>query len=308
MSGPDSVRSPVRRRLFRGVVRGLIRPAFDPRVPIAVQRRWMGALSVLNLPPRGTHRTAVTMDGVRGERLDYHDGGDLAILYLHGGAYVLGAPRTHRSITGTLARETGAAVFVPDYRLAPEHPCPAAVEDAVAAYRWLLDTGWPADRIALAGDSAGGGLAVAAALALRDERLPLPAALGLISPWVDLTLAGESMHERAAADPMLRHANLALAAGLYAGERGVEDMLCSPLFADLDGLPPLFVQVGSDEILYCDAERLVERARLADVAADLQVFEGFWHDFHLHAGVLPEADAALADLGERLRLACQSAG
>lgn len=300
------VRSPVRRRIFRGIVRGLLGPAFDPRLPVAVQRRWVKSLSALNLPPRGVERTAVTMNGVPAERLDYHDGGDLAILYLHGGAYVLGAPGTHRSITGALAREAGASVFVPDYRLAPEHPCPAAVEDAVAAYRWLLDTGWPAGRTAVAGDSAGGGLALATALALRDEAVPLPAALGLISPWVDLTLAGESMEERAAADPMLKRAALVRPAELYAGERGVEDMFCSPLFADLDGLPPLFVQVGGDEILYCDAERLVERARLAEVAADLQVFDGLWHVFQVHAGALPEADAALADLGERLRGICQS--
>lgn len=290
------------------MVRGLIRPALNPRVPIAVQRRWLGVLSALNLTPRGTHRTAVTMGGVPAERLDYHDGGDLAILYLHGGAYVLGAPRTHRSITGTLARAAGAAVFVPDYRLAPEHPCPAAVEDAVAAYRWLLDTGWTAGRIALAGDSAGGGLAVAAALALRDEGLPLPSALGLISPWVDLTLAGDSMRERAAADPMLQKDTLVQAAARYAGERGVENPFCSPLFADLGRLPMLFVQVGSDEILYSDAERLVERARLAGVAADLTVFDGLWHVFHLHAGALPEADAALVALGGHLRAACQSAG
>lgn len=286
----------------------MIKPVFiNPHVPVAFQRRWVAALCGLNLPPSGIQRTAVAMDGVRAERLDYGDGGDIAILYLHGGAYVLGSPRTHRSITGTLAREAGAAVFVPKYRLAPEHPCPAAVEDAVSAYRWLLDTGWPAGRIAVAGDSAGGGLTVAMALALREEGVPLPAALGLISPWVDLTLAGDSMRERTAAEPMLREANLAKAASLYAGERGVEDMLCSPLFADLDNLPFMFVQVGSDEILYSDAVRLVERAQLADVTADLKVFDGLWHDFHLHAGLLPEADAALGELAAHLRSACQSA-
>lgn len=298
----------MRRLIFRTVVRGLIRPMLHPRFSIAVQRRWVAALTSVDRPPRGTRRRPVSLDGVPGERLDYRDGGDIAILYLHGGAYVLGAPRTHRSITGTLAREAGAAVFVPDYRLAPEYPCPAAVEDAAAAYRALLDMGWPAERIALAGDSAGGGLAVAVTLALRDEGTPLPAALGLISPWVDLTLAGASMRQRAALDPMLRQATLAHAAGLYAGDRGVDDPVCSPLFADLDQLPVLFVQVGSDEILYSDAERLVERARLAGVAADLTVFDGLWHDFHLHAGMLPEADAALTELGGHLRAACQSGG
>lgn len=302
----NGVRPSIRRYLFRGLVRGLVRPVFHPRVPVAFQRRWVGAISGLNPTPRGIARTAVTMDGVPAERLDCRGGGDISILYLHGGAYVLGAPRTHRSITGTLAREAGATVFAPRYRLAPEHPCPAAVEDAVAAYRWLLDAGYPANRIVLAGDSAGGGLAVATALALREEGVPLPAALALISPWVDLTLAGDSMRERADVEPMLREDDLALAAGLYAGGRGVEDVLCSPLFADLAGLPPMFVQVGGDEILYSDAERLVERAQLAGVAADLRVFDGLWHDFHLHAGVLPEADAALAELAAQLRSACQS--
>lgn len=302
-----AVRSPVRRQLFRSMARGLIRPALHPRVSVTAQRRWIAMLTGTVPPPRGIQRYSVRMGGVPAEHLDYRDGGDMALLFLHGGGYVFGSPRTHRSISGTLAREAGATVFAPDYRLAPEYPCPAAVEDVMAAYRWLLDTGWPPARIAVAGDSAGGGLALAAMVALRDEGAALPAALGLISPWVDLTLAGDSMRERAAADPMLRQAWLAQAARLYAGPRGVEDSFCSPLFADLGWLPPLFVQVGSDEILYSDAERLAERARLAGGEAALRVFEGLWHDFHLHAGLLPEADAALAELAGQLRTACQSA-
>lgn len=299
----DDLQSPIRRRLFRGLARGLIRPVLSPGVPVAFQRRWIGALTATNLAPRGTRRGAVDMGGVAADRIDYGDGGDIAVLFLHGGGYVFGAPRGYRNVAGALARDAGAAVFVPDYRLAPEHPCPAAVEDALDAYRWLLDTGWPADRIALAGDSAGGGLALAATLALRDEGAPLPAALGLISPWVDLTLAGESLRTKADVDPMLRLPWLQQAAGFYAGGRGVEDSFCSPLFADFERLPPLFVQVGGDEILYSDATRLVERARLAGGTAELRVFEGLWHDFQLHAGLLPEADAALADLSDRLRRA-----
>lgn len=298
--------SPVRRFIFRAMVRRLIRPVLHPRFSVPAQRRWVAALTSIDRPPQGVRRQAVDLNGIPAERFEYHDGGDIAILYFHGGAYILGASRTHRGITGTLARDAGATVFAPDYRLAPEHPCPAAVEDAVTAYRALLDMGWSPDRIALAGDSAGGGLAVATVVALRDEGIPLPATLGLISPWVDLTLGGDSMRERADIDPMLREASLAQAAGLYAGERGVNDPVCSPLFADLDQLPMLFVQVGSDEILYSDAERLVERAQLAGVAADLRVFEDLWHDFHLHAGMLPEANAALAELGGHLRAACQS--
>lgn len=302
----DSVRSPLRRRLFRGLARRLIRPVLSPGVSIKLQRRWIGALTGVAPAPRGTRRATLRLDSVPGERLDHRDGGDIAILYLHGGGYVFGAPRTHRAITGALAREAGASVFAPDYRLAPEYPAPAAIEDALAAYRYLLDLGWPAERIALAGDSAGGGLALATTLALRDEGTALPAALGLLSPWVDLSLAGDSHRDKAGVDPMLRRGWLAQAATMYAGERGVDDSFCSPLFADLEALPPMFIQVGADEILYSDATRLAERARLAGIDVNLRVFEGLWHDFQLHAGFLPEADAALHELGEQLHAACRN--
>lgn len=287
----------IRRNLFRGAVRAFIKPAFSPRVPPRVKRRWLRAVGgAVNLTPRGTRIEAVDMGGVAGERVTVGSPGDYVVLYLHGGAYVFGSPATHRSVTGYLARATGASVYAADYRLAPEHPCPAAVEDATAAYRWLLDQGIAAERIVIAGDSAGGGLTLATALRLRDTGTPLPAGLLTISPWVDMTGSGESVARIGAADPMIPVAGMHDSARSYLAGRPPEDPVASPLYADLSGLPPLYIQVGSDEILYADAERLAERAREAGVAVTHKVFDQFWHVFQLHAGALPAATAAIDEL------------
>lgn len=292
----------IRRSLFRGAVRAFIKPAFSPRVPARVKRPWLRAVgAAVNLTPRGTSIEAVAMGGVAAERVTVGSPGDNVlgdnvVLYLHGGAYVFGSPATHRSVTGHLARATGAAVYAVDYRLAPEHPCPAAVEDATAAYRWLLDQGVAAERIVIAGDSAGGGLALATALRLRDAGTPLPAGLLTISPWVDLTGSGESVARIGASDPMIPVPGLHHSARDYLAGRPPEDPVASPLYADLSGLPPLYVQVGSDEILYADAERVAERAREAGVAVTHKVFDQLWHVFQLHAGALPAATAAIDEL------------
>jgi len=220
----------------------------------------------------------------------------MTLLYLHGGGYCIGSARTCRSITGHLAKVTGATVYAPEYRLAPEHPHPAALEDAVSSYRALLGQGIAPESIAISGDSAGAGLSVATAVALRDAGLPLPAALVLISPWVDLTCTGDSHAIVGSRDPLLTTVGVKRWAADYLGERSAQDPACSPLFADLRSLPPMLIQVGSEEIVLADSTRLHERATAAGVAAELHEYPGLWHDFQMYAGMLRESDEAMKEI------------
>ncbi|WP_217240711.1 alpha/beta hydrolase [Streptomyces sp. AC555_RSS877] len=215
------------------------------------------------------------------------------LLYLHGGGYVVGSPDTHEGLVSELARRLGLRALSVDYRLAPEHPFPAAVDDALAAYRELLDAGIDPRDLVIAGDSAGGGLSIATLLAARHAGLPQPAAVVLFSPWVDLTLAGESMRSKQDADPLFIEADLRAFADLYVGAGDRAHPLASPLFADLTGLPPLLVQVGANEVLLDDAVRLAARAGADDVEVTLEVGPGLPHVFQLQYGRLDEADAAL---------------
>lgn len=224
------------------------------------------------------------------------------LLYLHGGGYVVGSPQTNAALTAELARRVGARAVSLDYRLAPEHPFPAAVEDAAAAYRQLLDDGVDPENLVLAGDSAGGGLVVATLLGARDAGLPQPAAAAVFSPWVDMTLAGESMRGKHGIDPLFTRDRLNAYAEHYLGDQDRAAKLASPVFADLTGLAPLLVQVGSHEILLDDAVRLAARAGADDVDVTLEVWPGVPHVFQNRAGtgMLGEADAALDHAGRFL--------
>ena len=222
---------------------------------------------------------------------------DGAILYLHGGGYAIGSINTHRGLAGRISEASGLPVLVIDYRLAPEHPHPAAVEDAVAAYRWLLAQGLSPERLAIAGDSAGGGLTIAALVALRDSGDALPACAVPISPWVDMEVSAESCTTRAEADPMVTPEALKRMADWYMNGQDLRTPLASPLHADLSGLPPMLVQVGDAEVLLDDATRLVERAKAAGVDATCEVAEECIHVWHVFPGV-PESDAAVARLGQ----------
>ena len=218
---------------------------------------------------------------------------DGVILYLHGGVYVIGTAAATVPLVGELARRTGTRAITLDYRLAPEHPYPAAVADAQDAYQGLLEQGVDAGQIALAGESAGGGLAVATLLALRDADIPLPSCAFLMSPYADLTLSGDSIADREAVDRTLTPEGLRLRIPDYVAGADASDPLISPVFADLTGLPPLLIQVGSNEILLSDAIRLAERAAMADVTVTLDVTDSVPHVFQAFAGILDEADAAL---------------
>lgn len=228
--------------------------------------------------------------------------GESVILYFHGGAFVIGSPRPFRNQSARLSLAAGCQVLTVDYRLAPEHPFPAALDDAVTSYRWLLKQGWDPAQIVLAGDSAGGNLALTTLLRLRDGGDSLPAAGLLISPWVDLTCSAPSMETNADPRQFAQREGLLEDAALYLQGADPCQPLASPLFADLTGLPPLLIQVGSTETLLDDARRLAERATSAGVDVTLEVWQGMPHEWHLLSALLPperplvDADLAIEQL------------
>jgi monoterpene epsilon-lactone hydrolase len=223
------------------------------------------------------------------------------VLYFHGGGYAFCSMRSHSKLVGHLARAAGTRALNVDFRRAPEHPHPAALNDALTAYQWLLDQGIEPRHVAVAGDSAGGGLATALLVKLRDEDLPLPAAGTLISPWVDLTCSGDSMTARADVDPISDRAGAVHCATLFLDGGDPTDPYASPLFADLAGLPPLYIQVGEHEVFFDDAMGLATRTRAAGGDVQLDAFPGMWHAFQLYAGNVPEADEAISRIGRYLR-------
>jgi acetyl esterase/lipase len=215
---------------------------------------------------------------------------DAALLYLHGGGFVIGSLDSHRHLVAEAGRATNAWALALDYRLAPEHPFPAAVEDAVCGYRFLLTRGYQPGRVAIAGDSAGGGLVVSAMIAIRDAGLPQPACGWCISPWADLEALGETMSTKAAADPTVQKAGILDMAGLYLNGANPRSPLAAPIYADLTGLAPLLIQVGAAETLLDDAIRLAKVAGAADVRVDLQIWPEMIHVWHLFH---PELKAGL---------------
>jgi epsilon-lactone hydrolase len=233
----------------------------------------------------------VAANGVRAEWTSTPpDNRDAALLYVHGGGYVIGSLNSHRHLVSEAGRAAKAWALALDYRLAPEHPFPAAVEDAVSGYRYLLARGIRADRIAIVGDSAGGGLVIAAMLAIRDAGLAQPACGWCISPWVDMEGIGETMSTKETADPVVQRADILEMADLYLNGADPRSPLAAPIYADLRGLAPLLIQVGAAETLLDDAIRLAKVAGAADVRVDLQVWPEMVHVWHLFH---PELKAGL---------------
>ena len=259
--------------------------------PVATMRQDFDALA--DPAPPGTVVTAARC-GAGAEWIGAARPGP-AILYLHGGGFRLGSPRSHRGLAASLGAAAGCRVLVPAYRLAPEHRFPAPVADACDAFRWLSRQDGVTG-VAIAGDSAGGGLAVSAMLSLRQAGEPLPAAAVLMSPWTDLTLSGASYASHAEADPLNQRAALLGLARAYLGDADPRDPLASPLWADLSGLPPLLIQVGSREIVFSDAAVLAERA-----AATLRAWDGMVHVFQQFPAEVPQAAAAVREAGDFLR-------
>lgn len=283
---------------LRKTLRDEVAPAFRPEVPLAQQRQVLDAMGAAAPLPEGVVVDRRELAGLPAEWLrgPGADDGRL-VLHYHGGGYCMGTCASHRLLTALAAQAAGARGLIPEYRLAPEHPFPAALDDGVAIYRALLAAGHRPDQIILLGDSAGGGLALAVLHALRDAGDPLPAAAVLLSPLTDLTFSGESVEDRAAVDPWLTPALLDPVTGHYVGEHDRSDPRLSPLFADHRGLPPLLIHVGDHEILLSDATRLADRARAAGVDVTLEIWPELWHVFHLFAPALPEANTALTKIG-----------
>jgi acetyl esterase/lipase len=223
------------------------------------------------------------------------------ILHLHGGGYVTGSIDSHLMMCIPMAKALQRTMLLPEYRLAPEHPFPAALDDALKAYRWLLSQGIEPKDIVISGDSAGGGLALATALSLRDTHEPLPAALICMSPWADLTNAGKSHTTRAKSEPVLRTDVLNVWARYYTAEANLTNPLVSPVHANLRGFPPLLIQVGSEEVLLDDSVTLAEKAKADGVDVTLKVWDGLWHVWPALGDLIPESRAAFNEMNEFLR-------
>ncbi|MEJ2172823.1 MAG: alpha/beta hydrolase [Woeseiaceae bacterium] len=269
----------------------------------AMRRRWHTLAHILPVA-RGVARRGAHIAGLKAEWLT-PDGAarDKALLYLHGGAYVMGNCSTHRQLASHIARAAGVPAVLPEYRLAPEHPFPAAVNDAIAAYRALLAMGFSPEDIVIAGDSAGGGLSMSMLLALRDAGDALPRAACLLSPWLDLAGSGESMRTRAGRDPWFRPEFLPLISRYYCDETELRNPLVSPVYANLSNLPPLYIQVGDDELLLSDSTRIAEAARSAGVDVELEVWPDMWHVFQAFMHQVPESRKAIRKIGAYMRRA-----
>jgi acetyl esterase/lipase len=295
--------------LTRLGLRLFMKPFLGPPLPLAFRRRWLALTIRTAGRPRGVEESELWAGAVRITRLRPPGAGvgpvapeeRDAILFAHGGAFVLGGGATYTGFAAWLAQATGADVYLPDYRLAPEHPYPAPLDDVFAAYSAVIGLGHLPERTAIVGDSAGGALAVGTALAIPEMDVPSPAALVLICPWLDLTLSGASIEDNARRDPMLRRSWLEEGGRAHAGGLRRSDPRVSPLFADLGSLPPTLIQVGSEEILLDDSIRFSDRAWAAGVDVELQRFDGMWHDFQALAGRLRVSREALADIAAFLR-------
>ncbi|MGB9183188.1 MAG: alpha/beta hydrolase [Solirubrobacteraceae bacterium] len=274
---------------MRPLIHLAARWSLSPRINWPTARRRLELAQSFPGPPRGTEIRFVSVGGVPAEELRPSASEATLLVYFHGGGYVVGSPRTHRSLVGRMAGAFGGPALSVAYRLAPEHPYPAALDDARAVWRALIDErGLDPARIVVAGDSAGGGLALALALGLRDAGEPLPAALGLISPWLDLALDADERRPPAPRDVILTRGLLSAFAAAYLAGASAGRAAVSPLQGELAGLPPLVVHTCDEDLIRADGERLVARARAAGVTVTHEDLPGLWHDPHLNAAFMAE--------------------
>ncbi|MSR15540.1 MAG: alpha/beta hydrolase [Gammaproteobacteria bacterium] len=296
MASPQATKLKDAFRLFRDQSLG------KPQATLEEMRVNAVAFGNLTSEPVGVTCSQVDADGVRAQWLIPQGATtERVLMYVHGGGYVMMSAETHRKMVSHIAKAAGCRALNVDYRLAPEHPHPAPVNDAVTAYRWLLAQGIKPSAIAIAGDSAGGGLCLATALKLRDLGVALPAALVPISPWTDMEGTGESMKTRAEFDMIVSPAAIAQIAGAFLQGTSARDPYASPLHAELKGLPPIYIQVGDEEVLLDDSVRFADKAKKAGVEITLEIFPEMQHVFQIAAGTLPEADLAIAKIGAWLK-------
>jgi acetyl esterase/lipase len=275
----------------------------DRDEPIDVVRQRFKRMEMLVPPPPfGTKTRDFSIDGLPARTISVREArAGTELLFLHGGAYSIGSFRNYGHLTWRLGKAARARVLALDYRLAPEHSYPAALDDALAGYRWLIAQGADPKRILVAGDSAGGGLTLALLLKLRDEQLPLPAGAVAMSPWTDLAVTGASLRTNADKDPMLVASEIPRLAAMYLGGADPRDPHASPLYADPHGLPPTLIQAGGDEVLLDDAVRMADKMKAAGCEVDLQVWPRMPHAFQLLVPVMPEAQAAVAEIARFAR-------
>ncbi|VFM96920.1 MAG: Acetyl esterase/lipase [Candidatus Kentron sp. G] len=294
-----------RARLLNLMLRSIFKPRaqqlFRTNPPITEELRHQLMETVLVVPKTPSDVSIETLSGgeINGEWVSTTNSlPNRAILFFHGGGYVMGASERHRDFNWRLAKVSRAKVFSVDYRLAPEHPFPAALQDALAAWQWLLEQGFNPENIIISGDSAGGGLSLATMLSLRDAGSPLPAAAALFSPWTDLSISGESADFNSRYDPFTIPRIISLMAAAYtSNDTDLRHPLVSPLFGDLTGMPPLCLHVGSTEVLLSDSTRLAEKAEAANVNVMLKVWHAMPHIFHLCACCLPEGRKVIEEVG-----------
>jgi monoterpene epsilon-lactone hydrolase len=275
---------------------------FSEKTPLEQTRADFEAFAQLLPPADDVKREPVDVDGVSAEWITVPNSSDaITVLYFHGGGFVIGSVNVYVDLVSRIARASGARALSVDYRLAPEHPFPAALDDATTAYRWLLKQGVAPESIVIAGDSAGGSLSACTMLALKDAGDPLPGGAVLISPGTEWTLSGETMKSRADRDPTLTHSLLAHWGGLYLGATSPTEPLVSPLFGDYSGLPPILIQVGDAEIVLDHSTRYAERAKAAGVDVTIEVWDDMIHVFQLFAPMLPEGQQAIDKIGEWIK-------
>ncbi len=297
MASPQAIKLKEAFRMFRD------QSLNKPQASMAEMRTNAVAFSNLTAEPTGVDCVAVDAGGVPAQWLTPQGAAmDRVILYVHGGGYVMMSAETHRKMVSHIAKATGCRALNVDYRLAPEYPHPAPVNDAVTAYQWLLGQGIKPSAIAIAGDSAGGGLCLATALKLRDLGVALPAALVPISPWTDMESSGESMRTRAALDMIVSPAAISQISAMFLQGGSARDPYASPLYANLKGLPPTYIQVGDEEVLLDDSVRFADLAKKAGVDITLEIFPEMQHVFQIAAGTMPEADAAISKIGAWLKV------
>ncbi|TFG81171.1 MAG: alpha/beta hydrolase [Spirochaetales bacterium] len=290
----------LRSRFYKALLRRIIK---NRNLSLEQIRAGAGMVAMpTSILPKGVSIMRDTIGGVPVDRVALADAEPgRIVMHLHGGGYVSGSPDTHRMLTSLLARTTRATVLVPDYRLAPEKPFPAAMDDTLAVYRSLLADGYEARNIAISGDSAGGGLALATVILLRESRESLPAALVCMSPWTDLMLEGASYTANAASDAVLNVTSLREWAAFYAAGESLDNPLLSPARGEFDGFPPLLIQVCGDEMLLDDALVVARKAEAAGVSVTLDIKNGLWHCWQLMGNLVPENRETFAETGAFLR-------
>jgi monoterpene epsilon-lactone hydrolase len=287
-----------RAKFIRWLTSQYLEKADVANAPVPRVRARLDKLGRMLRPARGVAVEKAELGGLHAEW--YRPEGasqEKVLLYLHGGAYALGSCDSHRKLVTHIAKAGNINAVLPEYRLAPEHPFPAGLDDCVAAYRALLELGYSPDNILIGGDSAGGGLTVATTLQLRHAGVPLPRATVLLSPFLDMTASGESMTTRAELDPWFDPADLPIVATHYCPGEDLENPLLSPVFANTAGLPPALIQVGDAEILLSDSTRYANRLRGAGIEVEIEVFPEMWHVFQLFVGKMPESGAAIDEIG-----------